>query len=69
MCVDFVLLPENPSGYASAGDTEHDGPDGQREPGLGAGQDPNQRARGVLLHRVRVQCVVHVGNFGKFMVL
>lgn len=60
MRVDPVVLPENSSKHASADYQEHHGEHVTQHDGLGAGQDADERARGVLLYRVRVQRMVYV---------
>jgi len=60
MCVDSVVLPENAPEHACANHQEHHGEHFAQHDSLGAGQDADERARGVLLHRVRVQRMVHV---------
>lgn len=54
LCVHSFLLPQDAPGHESAGDTERDGAHGREHDGLDAGQEGDQRSRGVLLHRVRV---------------
>jgi len=60
MRVDPVVLPENAPEHAGADHQEHHGEHFAQHDGLGAGQDADECARGVLLHRVRVQRMVHV---------
>lgn len=64
MRVDPVVLPENAPEHAGADHQEHHGEHFAQHDRLGAGQDADERARGVLLHRVRVQRMVHVRDHG-----
>lgn len=64
MRVHPVVLPEDAPEHASADHQKHHGEHVAQHDGLGAGQDADERARGVLLHRVRVQRVVHVRDPG-----
>lgn len=59
-----VVLPENAPEHAGADHQEHHGEHVAQHDRVGAGQDADERARGVLLHRVRVQRVVHVRDPG-----
>lgn len=64
MRVDSVVLPENAPEHAGADHQEHHGEHVAQHDRVGAGQDADERARGVLLHRVRVQRVVHFRDPG-----
>lgn len=57
--IDPVILPKNTPGHASAGDPERDGAHVAQFDGVDAGQNADKRARSLLLHRSRVQHVVH----------
>ena len=56
---DPVVLPEDASRHEGAGDTQHHGEHVPQHGRLDAGQDADQRSSRFLLHRVRVQRVVH----------
>lgn len=60
MRVDPVILPENAPKHAGADHQEHHCEHIAQHDRLGAGQDADECARGVLLHRMRVQRMVHV---------
>ena len=57
--LDPVVLFENAPGHASADDPERDGAHVGQLNGVDAGQDADERPRGLLLHRGRLQHVVH----------
>lgn len=64
MRVHPVVLPEDAPEHAGARHQKHNGEHVAQHDRMGAGQDADERARGVLLHRVRVQRVVHVRDPG-----
>lgn len=64
MRVHPVVLSEDAPEHAGADHQEHHGEHVAQHDRVGVGQDADERARGVLLHRVRVQRVVHVRDPG-----
>lgn len=59
MRVYNIVLSENPPGHARTCDQKLYSDDRQPLPGLGARQSADKRTRSLLLHRVRLQRVVH----------
>lgn len=57
--VDPVLLPEDPPGHARSRHQEHHRQHFVQHVSVDTGQDTDERPRGFLLHRVRLQRLVH----------
>lgn len=56
--LNHVVLPEDASGHAGAGNRKPVGEHGKRDL-LGSGQNSHERSRLLFLHRVYVQRLVH----------
>lgn len=67
MHFDIVLLSENPSGYACAHRAQCHSEDGEWQRRLVPGQVNDQCAHCLLLHRMRLQCLVYVRDIGELM--